>query len=91
MNLDWVDKGLIGGHQFLPRRWNPYVSSVLFFLVLHPIHGKKKPLDPSNDTPMKIYTCYDNLPAQQWYYTNDKRIVLGEQGRKILDANEKTE
>ena len=40
---------------------------------------------------MKIYTCYDNLPAQQWYYTNDKRIVLGEQGRKILDANEKTE
>ena len=21
---------------------------------------------------MKIYTCYDNLAAQQWYYTNDK-------------------
>jgi len=23
---------------------------------------------------MKIFTCYDNLAAQQWYYTNDKRF-----------------
>ena len=29
---------------------------------------------------MKIYTCYDNLQAQQWYYTNDKRIALEGQG-----------
>ena len=46
--------------------------------------SKKKTLDPSNKTPMKIYTCYDNLPAQQWYYTNDKRIALEGQGRKYL-------
>ena len=40
---------------------------------------------------MKIYTCYDNLPVQQWYYTNDKRIALQRQCRNIVDANEKTD
>ena len=29
---------------------------------------------------MKIWTCYDNLPAQQWYYTDDNRIALENQG-----------
>ena len=37
---------------------------------------------------MKIYTYYDNLPAQQWYYTNDKRIALEVHGSNIVDANE---
>ena len=40
---------------------------------------------------MKIYTCYNNLPAQQRYYTNDKHIALEGQGRNIVEANEKTD
>ncbi|RXW16373.1 hypothetical protein EST38_g9483 [Candolleomyces aberdarensis] len=34
---------------------------------------------PSSGTQLKIWTCYNNLPAQQWWYTDDKRIAL--QGR----------
>ena len=29
---------------------------------------------------MKIWQCYDNLPAQEWYYTTDNRIALENQG-----------
>lgn len=29
---------------------------------------------------MKIWQCYDNLPAQQWFYTNDNRIRLNGKG-----------
>lgn len=29
---------------------------------------------------MKIWQCYDNLPAQEWYYTADNRIALENQG-----------
>lgn len=25
---------------------------------------------------MKIWQCYDGIPAQQWFYTNDQRIAL---------------
>ena len=35
---------------------------------------------PSNGIGMKIWTCYDNLPAQQWFYTGDNRIALENQG-----------
>ena len=29
---------------------------------------------------MKIWQCYDNLPAQAWYYTNDNRIAVTGKG-----------
>jgi hypothetical protein len=29
---------------------------------------------------MKIWQCYDNLPAQAWYYTSDNRIALTGKG-----------
>ena len=29
---------------------------------------------------MKIWQCYDNLPAQEWYYTDDNRVALENQG-----------
>jgi len=35
---------------------------------------------PANGVPLKIWQCYDNLPAQQWYYTGDNRIALENQG-----------
>ncbi|KAF9488539.1 ricin B lectin [Pleurotus eryngii] len=31
---------------------------------------------PGNGVGMKIWKCFDNLPAQDWFYTRDKRIVL---------------
>ena len=80
MDFQWVDQSQIGGHQLLPRRWNLYVACVPSARSTHPTHSKN--IDPSNNTPMKIYTCYDSLQAQQWYYTNDKRIALEGQGRK---------
>ena len=30
---------------------------------------------------MKIWTCYSGLAAQTWYYTDDKRIALQNQGQ----------
>jgi len=35
---------------------------------------------PANNVGMKIWTCYDNLPAQAWYYTEDNRIAVTGQG-----------
>ncbi|KXN92874.1 hypothetical protein AN958_07083 [Leucoagaricus sp. SymC.cos] len=35
---------------------------------------------PGNGTPMKIWECFDNLPAQQWFLTVDDRIALFNQG-----------
>lgn len=35
---------------------------------------------PGNGTGMKIWQCFDNLPAQQWYYTSDNRIALYSKG-----------
>ncbi|KAF8997618.1 G-X-X-X-Q-X-W domain-containing protein [Cyathus striatus] len=37
-----------------------------------------------NGVGMKIWQCYDNLPAQAWYYTDDNRIALENQ-RQCLD------
>ncbi|KAF8960460.1 ricin B lectin domain-containing protein [Flammula alnicola] len=36
--------------------------------------------NPANGIGLKIWQCYDNLPAQQWYYTEDNRIALEGQG-----------
>ncbi|KAF6745359.1 ricin B lectin domain-containing protein [Ephemerocybe angulata] len=36
--------------------------------------------NPQNGTLMKVWQCYDNLPAQAWYYTGDNRIALEGQG-----------
>lgn len=38
---------------------------------------------PGNAVHMKIYECFDNLPAQEWYYTTDNRIALFGQGKLI--------
>ncbi|KAF5362371.1 hypothetical protein D9756_002811 [Leucocoprinus leucothites] len=35
---------------------------------------------PVNGTAMKIWECFDNLPAQQWFLTSDARIALSNQG-----------
>ncbi|KAF9473924.1 G-X-X-X-Q-X-W domain-containing protein [Pholiota conissans] len=35
---------------------------------------------PANGVGLKIWQCYDNLPAQQWYYTLDNRIALEAKG-----------
>lgn len=37
-------------------------------------------IDPVDGTRLKIWHCYDNLQAQKWYYTNDNRIALEDQG-----------
>ena len=39
---------------------------------------------------MKIWTCYDNLPAQEWYYTDDNRIALENQGFCLDDPSGNT-
>ncbi|KAF6764171.1 ricin B lectin domain-containing protein [Ephemerocybe angulata] len=36
--------------------------------------------NPTNGTLMKVWQCYDNLPAQAWYWTDDNRIALEGQG-----------
>ncbi|KAL4268545.1 Carbohydrate-binding module family 13 protein [Pleurotus pulmonarius] len=35
---------------------------------------------PGNGVGMKIWQCFDNLPAQQWFLTDDNRIALENQG-----------
>ncbi|TFK44016.1 ricin B lectin domain-containing protein, partial [Crucibulum laeve] len=32
--------------------------------------------NPASGVGMKIWTCYDNLPAQQWTYTSDNYVRL---------------
>ncbi|KAL0953126.1 hypothetical protein HGRIS_004395 [Hohenbuehelia grisea] len=36
--------------------------------------------NPGNNIKMKIWQCYDNLPAQAWYYTDDRRIAVTGKG-----------
>jgi hypothetical protein len=33
-----------------------------------------------NGRKMKIWKCYDNLPQQTYWYTNDGRIALKDKG-----------
>ncbi|KAJ8486903.1 hypothetical protein ONZ45_g14514 [Pleurotus djamor] len=35
---------------------------------------------PGDRVQMKLWKCYDNLPAQTWYATDDKRIALKDKG-----------
>ncbi|KAF7773527.1 CAZyme family CBM13 [Agaricus bisporus var. burnettii] len=42
---------------------------------------------PVDGTKMKIWECFDNLPAQDWFYTDDHRISLTNQG-SCLDLTE---
>ena len=42
------------------------------------------PIDPESGIGMKIWQCFDNLPAQAWYYTNDNRIAVTGQGPLFL-------
>lgn len=43
-------------------------------------------VDPGNAVGMKIWQCYENLPAQEWYYTEDFRIALTGKGAFNLHA-----
>ncbi|TFK37401.1 G-X-X-X-Q-X-W domain-containing protein [Crucibulum laeve] len=36
---------------------------------------------PADGAGMKIWQCYDGLAAQQWFYTDDNRIALQNQGQ----------
>ncbi|TFK19341.1 G-X-X-X-Q-X-W domain-containing protein [Coprinopsis marcescibilis] len=36
--------------------------------------------NPGNAVQMKLWQCFDNLPAQQWDFTIDNRIVLNNRG-----------
>ncbi|KAF8995325.1 ricin B lectin domain-containing protein [Cyathus striatus] len=36
---------------------------------------------PDNGAGVTIWQCYDNIPSQAWYYTDDNRIVLENQGQ----------
>ncbi|KAG6908081.1 hypothetical protein DXG01_006216 [Tephrocybe rancida] len=38
---------------------------------------------PASGVRLKIWTCYDNLAAQSWYYTDDKRIALENAGQCV--------
>ncbi|KAF8999269.1 ricin B lectin domain-containing protein [Cyathus striatus] len=37
--------------------------------------------NPGNGIGMKIWQCYDNLPAHQWWFTDDNRIALQGKGQ----------
>ncbi|KIK51386.1 carbohydrate-binding module family 13 protein [Collybiopsis luxurians FD-317 M1] len=36
---------------------------------------------PGDGVQMKIWQCYDNLAAQQWYFTDDNRVALEGKGQ----------
>ncbi|KAH6892800.1 carbohydrate-binding module family 13 protein, partial [Coprinopsis sp. MPI-PUGE-AT-0042] len=38
---------------------------------------------PNDGTQLKIWNCYDGLPAQQWFYTDDKRVALKDSGKCV--------
>ncbi|KAF8198504.1 G-X-X-X-Q-X-W domain-containing protein [Pholiota molesta] len=45
---------------------------------------------PANGIGLKIWQCFDNLPAQQWFYTDDDRIALDGQGTYHILLHSKT-
>ncbi|KAF4604505.1 hypothetical protein EYR40_003279 [Pleurotus pulmonarius] len=40
--------------------------------------------NPENGMGMKLFECFDNLPAQQWFLTDNNRIALENQGTLAL-------
>lgn len=36
---------------------------------------------PASGVALKIWTCYDSLPAQDWWFTNDSRIAVTNKGQ----------
>ncbi|KAF8060715.1 carbohydrate-binding module family 13 protein [Lyophyllum atratum] len=48
------------------------------------VHGTTYCLDagatPASGVGLKIWTCYEGLAAQKWYFTNDSRIALQDKG-----------
>ena len=50
------------------------------------IHISERPLGPANGVGIKIWTCFPNLPAQAWVYTDDNRIALKNQGMSIVQV-----
>lgn len=63
--------GLVSSFSF------PYLHILVPHLFLTLTHTHTA---PGNAIGMKIWQCYDNLPAQQWYYTDDDRIALEGKG-----------
>ena len=45
---------------------------------------------PGNGVQLKIWTCYSGLAAQTWYYTDDRRIALQNQGQCLDLTNGST-
>lgn len=37
-------------------------------------------VNPGNGSKLHLWQCYQGLPQQQWYWTNDNRIALTGQG-----------
>ncbi|KAH6911551.1 hypothetical protein BKA70DRAFT_1268054 [Coprinopsis sp. MPI-PUGE-AT-0042] len=37
-------------------------------------------MNPQDGTKLKIWQCFDNLPAQQWQFTKDRRFILAGTG-----------
>ena len=42
-------------------------------------------VDPANGIELKVWQCYDDLPAQQWYPTDDRHLELADQGMSPRD------
>jgi hypothetical protein len=42
---------------------------------------------PGNGVGMKIWQCYDNLPAQTWVYNTDSQFVLSGRGKQLCHLN----
>ncbi|TFK23370.1 hypothetical protein FA15DRAFT_745496 [Coprinopsis marcescibilis] len=45
---------------------------------------------PGDGTTMKIWQCFDNVPAQNWFYTDDRRISLRDRGQCLDLTNGQT-
>ena len=58
-----------------PAPASPSLQKRSDFSLTHGCH-----IDPGNNIGAKIWTCYDNLPAQAWYYTDDNRIAVTGKG-----------
>ena len=55
--------------------WMPLLSVRALPIAVH--HGNADlRLVPAWGTQLKIYQCYDNLPQQQWFYTDDDHIAV---------------
>ncbi|GLB36859.1 putative G-X-X-X-Q-X-W domain-containing protein [Lyophyllum shimeji] len=68
----------------LAQKWH-FISETTSAGLIINVEGGPFCLDagsnPANGVGMKIWTCYDGLPAQDWVVTPDNRIALLNQGQ----------